>query len=130
MRQEKAGGDPPLKPAEARGDQKRRSRGISGRPGQSGPAVCPGRQSPLRGKESEEYLLLLQRYKRIIEAAEITENRLSEIKSDNRFSYCIILEAEVIRAVAGLGKFKHDAVAVVGMAAYNCHTVVVIDIQF
>lgn len=42
---------------------------------------------------------------------------------------CIILEPEIIRTVAGLGIFKHDPVAVVGLAADDCKAVVVSQLQ-
>lgn len=45
------------------------------------------------------------------------------------FSHCIIIETEVIRAVAGLGVLKHYAVTVIRLAADDSDTVVVPDIQ-
>ncbi len=41
----------------------------------------------------------------------------------------IVLEAEIIRAVAGLGVFKHDPVSVVGLAADDGQTVVISKLQ-
>lgn len=45
------------------------------------------------------------------------------------FSHRIIIETEVIRAVAGLGVLKHYAVTVIRLAADDSNTVVVPDIQ-
>lgn len=45
------------------------------------------------------------------------------------FSHRIIIESEVIRAVAGLGVFKHHAVTVIRLAADDSDTVVVTDVQ-
>ena len=41
----------------------------------------------------------------------------------------IVLKAEVIRAVAGLGELEHDAVAVVGLAADDGQAVVIPQLQ-
>ena len=45
------------------------------------------------------------------------------------FSHRIIIETEMIRAVAGLGVLKHYAVTVIRLAADDSDTVVVPDIQ-
>lgn len=45
------------------------------------------------------------------------------------FSHRIIIETEMIRAVAGLGVLKHYAVTVICLAADDSDTVVVPDIQ-
>lgn len=49
---------------------------------------------------------------------------------DRRPPQSIVLKPEIIRAMAGLGEFKHDAVAVVGVAGDHRETVIVIYIQF
>lgn len=45
------------------------------------------------------------------------------------FSHRIVIKAEIIRAVAGLCVFKHYPVAVVGLTAHDCHTVIILGIQ-
>lgn len=45
------------------------------------------------------------------------------------FSHRIIIETEMIRAVAGLGVLKHYAVTVIRLAADDSDTVVIPDIQ-
>ena len=42
---------------------------------------------------------------------------------------CVVIKTEIIGTVAGLGEFKHDPVAVVGMAADHGHAVVVLHVQ-
>lgn len=45
------------------------------------------------------------------------------------FPHRVFIKSEVVRAVAGLGVFKHNAVAVVGLAADNGHAVIVFRVQ-
>ena len=41
----------------------------------------------------------------------------------------VVLEPEIVRPVAGLGKFEHDPVTVVGVAGNNRKAVVVLGVQ-
>ena len=47
----------------------------------------------------------------------------------HRFSHCIIIKTEIVRAVPGLGIFKHHTIAVVGLAADHCHAIIIICIH-
>ncbi len=45
------------------------------------------------------------------------------------FSYSIVIKTKIIRAMPGLGIFKHYAVTVVGLTADDSHAVIIIGIH-
>ena len=46
------------------------------------------------------------------------------------FPYSIVIKTEAVRAMPGLCIFKHDSIAVIGLAADNCKAVIIFPIYF